>query len=61
MNSYNKLQTNTDLIKYYKSVLADLKTKRFKNQNKSKNPFLDEEIEKLEKVIKEFEHINEID
>lgn len=52
MNSYNKLRDNKEIIKYYKSVLSDLKTKRFKCQQKAKLPFMDEEIEKLEQLIK---------
>lgn len=53
MNSYNKLKDDKDIIKYYKTVLSEMKTKRFRTQNANKIKFLDEEIIKLEKMVKE--------
>lgn len=56
MNSYNRLRDDSEINKYYKSVLSDLKTKRFKCQQKSKLPFLDEEISKIEALIKKLDN-----
>lgn len=60
MESYNKLKTSNDILKYYKTILVDLKTKRFKSKKSDKSKFLDAEIEKVEKVIEECNYLEQI-
>jgi hypothetical protein len=49
---YNKLSNTADIQKYYKTVLSELKTKRYRCKNIAKIEHLDNEIQKLENFIK---------
>jgi hypothetical protein len=49
---YNKLSNDSDIQKYYRTVLNELKTKRYRCKNLAKIEHLDDEINKLETFIK---------